>query len=301
MRVNSKLAKKIAGKEFIITAEVLPPVGTDRASVEKAARALGDKPIAVNVSDNHFGVTLSSLAASAALVRCGIEPVLQVVTRDRNRLALQSDLLGAASLDIPNVLCLSGTHQTLAGSPESANVYDIDSIQLIAVVRRMAEEGLLLNGTKLAGDFALLPGAAANPDLRPLELNLLRLGKKIEAGAAFIQTQAVFNVDSFSQWLSAARDQDLTGRAAILVGVQPLTGVDEAVSLRERFTDYSIPDAVVDRLRRAGDPAAQRKEGLAICKEIIGKVRGMKGVAGIHILSGGHEAVVPELLSAAGL
>lgn len=255
----------------------------------------------MNVSDNHFGVTLSSLAASAALVRCGIEPVLQVVTRDRNRLALQSDLLGAASLDILNVLCLSGTHQTLAGVPESANVYDIDSIQLIAAVRRMTEEGLLLNGTRLAGGFALLAGAAANPDLRPLELNLLRLGKKIEAGAAFIQTQAVFNVDSFSQWLAAARDQGLTGRAAILVGVQPLTGVDEAVALRERFTDYSIPDAILDRLRRAGDAGAQRKEGLAICSEIIGKVRGMNGVAGIHVLSGGHEAVVPELLSAAGL
>jgi methylenetetrahydrofolate reductase (NADPH) len=301
MKLDSKLAGMIAGKDFIVTAEVLPPAGADGTAVERAARALGDRPIAVNVADNHFGIALSSWAASAVLVHCGIEPVFQICTRDRNRVALQSDLLGAACLGIKNVLCLSGYHQTLMGSPESANVYDIDSIQLVVTVKRMVDEGVLLNGTKIAGGFAMLPGATANPNLRPLELNVLRLAKKVEAGAAFIQTQAVFSVESFGEWLAAARDAGITDKAAVLAGVLPLSDAEEAIKLRETYTDYVIPDAVIDRLKRAGNEAAQKKEGLVSCSEIVGKIRTMKGVRGIHILSGGKEAVVPELLSACGL
>jgi methylenetetrahydrofolate reductase (NADPH) len=301
MKLDSKLAGMIAGKDFIVTAEVLPPAGADGTAVERAARALGDRPIAVNVADNHFGIALSSWAASAVLARCGIEPVVQVCTRDRNRVALQSDLFGAACLGIKNVLCLSGYHQTLMGSPESANVYDIDSIQLVVTVKRMVDEGVLLNGTKIAGGFAMLPGATANPNLRPLELNVLRLAKKVEAGAAFIQTQAVFSVESFGEWLAAARDAGITDKAAVLAGVLPLSDAEEAIKLRETYTDYVIPDAVIDRLKRAGNEAAQKKEGLVSCSEIVGKIRTMKGVRGIHILSGGKEAVVPELLSACGL
>jgi len=301
MRLDSRLAGKIAGKDFLITAEVLPPAGADGEAVERAAKSLGNKPVAVNVADSHFGIALSSWAASAVLTRCGIEPVVQVCTRDRNRVALQSDLLGAACLGIKNVLCLSGYHQTLMGSAESANVYDIDSIQLVAAVKRMGDEGVLLNGTKITGGFAMLPGATANPNLRPLELNILRLAKKVEAAAAFIQTQAVFSVESFGEWLAAARDAGITDKTAVLAGVLPLSDAEEAVKLRETFTDYVIPDAVIDRLKRAGSGEAGKKEGIAICSEIVGKIRSMKGLRGIHVLSGGKEAVVPELLSACGL
>ena len=301
MKVESKLAGRIAGGGFIVTAEVLPPTGADGAAIERAARAIGDKPCAVNVADNHFGIALSSLAASAVLARAGLEPVVQIVTRDRNRIALQSDLLGAACLGVRNVLCLSGYHQTLVGCPEASNVYDLDSIQLLAAVRQMGDQAVLLNGAPIAGGFALLPGATANPNLRPLELNVLRLSKKVEAGAAFIQTQAAFSVESFREWLAAARDAGVTDKAAVLAGVLPLSDAEEAVRLRESFTDCPIPDAVIDRLRQAGSRDAQRKEGLAICSEVIGQIKTLKGLRGIHVLSGGKEAAVPELLAASGL
>ena len=301
MKPDSRLAKKIESGDFIVTAEYLPRAGTDASVIEACARALSQGPVAVNVADNHYGVAMSSLAASAALSRSGIEPVYQVVTRDRNRIALQSDLLGAACLGIKNVLCLSGYHQTLMGCPESANVFDIDSIQLIAAVRRMTDEGLFLDGKKIEGAFSMLIGAAANPFLKPLELNIMRLKKKVAAGASFIQTQAVFNVAGFQQWLEAARNEGLTERTAILAGILPLTGAEEAKKLSDTYTDFYIPDEVLARLKAAGDEKAQKKEGLAISAEIINKIKNMKGLRGVHILSGGNEAIVPELIAAAAI
>ncbi|OHB77535.1 MAG: hypothetical protein A2Z25_15670 [Planctomycetes bacterium RBG_16_55_9] len=301
MKPDSRLASCIDKQEFIITAEYLPRAHTSPSVNEGVVKALNGKIQAVNVADNPYGIIASSLSGSLALSRSGVEPVYQIVTRDRNRIALQSDLLGAASLGIKNVLCLSGYHQALTGCPESANVYDIDSIQLVAAVSRMRDEGVLLDGTKIEGDFAMLAGAAANPYLRPVELNMLRLAKKIEAGASFIQTQAVFDVQGFAEWLDAARREGLTGKAVILAGVLPLSDAAEAEELRERYTDFHIPDAIIDRMRKAGDQEAQRKEGLAIAAETIRQIRTLDGVRGVHILSGGKETSVPELIAASGL
>ncbi len=200
--IESKLAGKLNGKEFIYTAEYLPTPDVEASTIESCVKFFSGAA-AVNVADNHYGVAVSSLAASVALAKAGVEPVYQIVTRDRNRIALQSDLLGASLLGIKNVLCLSGYHQTLIGAPESANVFDIDSIQLIALVKKM-NSGELLDGVKIKGAFGMLVGAAANPYLKPVELNLIRLGKKIAAGANFIQTQAVFDVSAFKEWLEAA-------------------------------------------------------------------------------------------------
>ena len=186
--------------------------------IESCAGALSNGLTAVNVADNHYGVAMSSLAASVALSQYKVEPVYQISTRDKNRVALQSDLIGAVYLGIKNVLCLSGYHQTLIGCSESANVYDIDSIQLIATVRKMNDEGLLLDGTKIDGAFSMLIGAVANPYLRPLELNIIRLNKKVDAGANFIQTQAVFDVEAFQKWLAAACSEGITEGTAILAG-----------------------------------------------------------------------------------
>ncbi|MGA2854210.1 MAG: methylenetetrahydrofolate reductase, partial [Verrucomicrobiota bacterium] len=254
-----------------------------------------------NIADNSHGVAMSSVAASAAAIRLGAEPVLQMVTRDRNRIALQSDLLGAASLGIKNVLCLSGYHQTLIGCPESANVFDIDSTQFIQMATGMSEQGVLADGTKINGQFSMLVGAVANPFLKPLELNLFRLGKKIEAGARFIQTHAVFDMETFSQWLEAARKEGLTKKAAILASVMPLESAAEAQKLRDTYAEFCIPDKVIERLKKAGDAAAQKKAGLALCVETIKQLKGLDGLRGIHILSGGKEAVVPELIAASGL
>jgi len=301
MKTNSKLAKAIENGDFILTAEYLPVAETDSIAIDSTARVLGDRVLAVNVADNHYGVAMSSLAASVAVLKTGVEPVLQIVTRDRNRIALQSDLLGAAYLGIKNVLCLSGYHQTLTGSPESANVYDIDSIQLVEAVRKMRDEGVLLDGTKIEGKFSMLIGAVANPYLMPLELNMIRLNKKVEAGADFIQTQAVFGIEAFGQWLDAAVSEGITEKTAILAGIMPLESAAEAERLRDTYTDLHISDELIEQLKAAGGEQAQKMEGLAICAETIKKVKDMNGVRGIHILSGGKEAVVPELLAASGL
>jgi len=298
MKPDSRLAKIIQGKDFIITAEYLPRSGTAASSIEACAGVLHDGLVAVNVADNHYGVAMSSLAASVGLERSGIEPVYQIVTRDRNRIALQSDLLGAAFLGIKNVLCLSGYHQTLMGNPDSVNVFDIDSIQLIAAIKKMNEEGALLDGTKIDGPFSMLIGAAANPFLMPLELNIIRVKKKVKAGADFIQTQAVFDVEAFKQWLDAVRREQITEKVAILAGVMPLASAAEAKKLKETYTDFNIPDEVIGRLNKAGNEEAQKKEGVAICAEIIKKIKGLPGLRGIHILSGGNEAVVSQLISA---
>lgn len=299
MKVDSKLANKIESGDFIVTAECAPGATASSATTEKAVKALGSRPVAVNVVDNSNGVALSSVAASVAAMKSGIEPVLQMVTRDRNRIALQSDLLGAASLGIRNVLCASGYHQTLIGCPESANVYDIDSIQLIELINRTTEDGVLADGTRIDGSFSMLAGAVANPFLKPLELNLLRLGKKIGAGARFIQTHAVFDIQAFSTWLEAARKEGLTEKAAVLASVHPLESAAEARKLRDTYAEFCIPDEVIERLDKAGDAA--KKEGLAICAETIKQLKDLAGLRGIHILSGGREAVVPDLISASGL
>ncbi|MFZ1037447.1 MAG: methylenetetrahydrofolate reductase [Smithella sp.] len=293
MKHDSKLAVKTSGKEFIFTAEYLPLAGTE---VKIDPKIFGNGVIAVNVADNHYGVSISSLAASFALSQAGIEPVLQIITRDRNRIALQSDLLGAAYLGIKNVLCLSGYHQTLIGCNESANVFDVDSIQLIDIVKKM-NNGQLLDGKKIQGSFCMLIGAAANPNLKPLELNILRLSKKIAAGADFIQTQSVFDVDAFKVWLEAVCNAGLADKTAILAGVLPLKSAAQAKELAETHTDFVIPEAIIDRLKAAGGSEAQEKEGVKIAAEIIKKLKGLPGLKGVHILSGGNESTINELLS----
>jgi methylenetetrahydrofolate reductase (NADPH) len=301
MKPDGKLANCIDSKDFIITAEYLPRASTEPSVNEAVVKALNSKIKAVNVADNPNGIVSSSLAGSITLSHSGIEPVYQIVTRDRNRIALQSDLLGAASLGIKNVLCLSGYHQTLTDCPQSANVYDIDSIQLIAAVTQMRDEGVLLDGTKIEGDFAMLVGAVANPYLKPLELNILRLAKKVEAGASFIQTQAVFDVKGFGEWMAMARSEGITDRTAILAGILALNDAEEAERLCEKHTDFNIPVEIIDRIKKAGDPEGQRKEGLAIAAEIIKEIRTIEGVRGVHIISGGYETTVPELITASGL
>jgi len=301
MKPNSKLANAIQSSAFVVTAEILPPPAAEGAVIRAVADAMGDSLAAVSVADNHSGIGTSSLAASSVLLGLGREPIYQVVTRDRNRIAIQSDLLGAAALGIQNVVCTSGHHQTLIGCSDSANVYDVDAIQVILAIRQMRDEGTLLNGTAISGKFSMLIGTVANPYLRPPDLNMIQLAKKIGAGADFIQTQPVFDMDEFALWLDAARQEGLADKAAILVGILPLSSAEEAEKLREAHTELRIPDALVARLKAAGNADAQEKEGLKICAEIVGKLKGMKGVRGIHILSGGREKLVSKLRAAAGL
>jgi methylenetetrahydrofolate reductase (NADPH) len=287
--------------DFVVTAEYLPKAETEGSAIRSVLQALKEVPSAVNVADNPFGVVMSSLAASVILAQSGIEPIYQIVTRDRNRIAIQSDLLGAAALGIRNVLCLSGYHQTLTENPESTNVYDLDSTQLINVLKRMREQGELLNGEKINGAVSIMTGAVANPYLKPLDLNIIRLTQKVEAGAEFIQTHAVFDIDEFQHWFDAVKQAGLDGKTAIIAGVFPLDSAEEAEFLMNKYTEFQIPARIIERLKSAGDRQAQKKEGLAICVEIINKLKDMNGLRGIHILSGGKEEALPDILSASGL
>jgi methylenetetrahydrofolate reductase (NADPH) len=296
--MKSLLLEKIEAGDFIITAEYAPGTNIDTLPVDTLKNS---GAVAVNVSDNPYGPSVSSLATSVRLKQAGIEPIYQIVTRDRNRIALQSDIMGAVSLGINNVLCLSGYHQTITEMPESARVFDLDSIQLIGTISKMNVEGMLLNDIKINGDFSIVVGAVANPYLRPLELNIIRLKKKVKAGARFIQTQAVFNTTEFHDWLDAAYKEGITEKAAIIAGIYPLESYDEAINLLKKHTDFYIPDSHIKRIKDAGSPEAQKKEGIAICVETIGKIKAMKGLSGIHIISGGKADIINEVITEAGL
>jgi len=292
---------QLKSRDFVVTAEYLPKAETEGSAIRSVLQALKEVPSAVNVADNPFGVVMSSLAASVILAQSGIEPIYQIVTRDRNRIAIQSDLLGAAALGIRNVLCLSGYHQTLTENPESANVYDLDSTQLLNVLKKMREQGELLNGEKINGAFSIITGAVANPYLKPVDLSIIRLMQKVEAGAKFIQTHAVFSIDEFQHWFDAVTQVGLADKMAIIAGVFPLDSAEEAEFLLNKYTEFQIPVPIIERLKSAGDKQAQKKEGLAICVEIINKLKNINGLRGIHILSGGKEETLPDILSASGL
>jgi len=296
--MDSLLAKKIEAGDFIITAEYLPDTDIDH-TINGKFKNCG--AVAINIADNPYGPSVSSLVTAIKLKQSEVEPIYQLVTRDRNRIALQSDILGAASIGIKNILCLSGYHQTLTNMPESANVYDIDSIQLIDTINKMNKENNLLNGEHIKGKFSMLVGAVANPYLRPIELNIMRLAKKVKAGAKFIQTQAVFNTTDFQEWLDAAHKEGLTEKAAIIAGIYPLQSYDEAIELLKKHTDFYIPDSHIKRIKDAGNAEEQRKMGMSICIETIGKIKEMKGLSGIHIISGGKEDLISEIISEAGL
>ena len=301
MKTDSKLAGALQSNGFIVTAEVLPPPAAEGSAIKTLADTVGNSLAAVSVADNHRGIGMSSLAASSVFLQLGYEPIYQIVTRDRNRIAIQSDLLGAAALGIRNILCTSGHHQSLTGCADSANVYDLDAIQVVWAARQMREKGRLLDGTPIAGKFSVLIGTVVNPYLRPLELNLIQLAKKIEAGADFVQTQPVFDLEEFRVWLEAVRQEGLADKTAILAGVLPLTSAEEAEKLCESHTELRIPGALVAKLKAAGDAQAQETEGVRLCAEIVGKLKGTPGIRGIHILSGGREKLVSKLRAAAGL
>jgi methylenetetrahydrofolate reductase (NADPH) len=282
---KSKLARTLASGRLAITAEYLPPRSPDAGAVKKLAAALPSSLDAVVVADNPDEIHTSALACAAILAGEGRESVLTMVTRDRNRIALESDALGAAALGIGAILCLSGDHQSLGICPQAAGVYDIDSIQLTQA----------LKGLNLPD---LLVGAVAHPYQRPLELNLLRLKKKIAAGADFLLTQAVFDLAGFTQWMDAVRAAGLEKRVSILASVLPLASVEQAKILDQRRTYGPVGENVIARLGAAPDAA---KEGVAIAAAMATQLKAIPGVRGIHILSGGGESLVATVIQEAGL
>ena len=297
----SNLKKVLEIGKFAVTAECGPPKGADPESVLKKAKLLKNKVDAVNVTDNQTAIVrMSSLAACSLLKTGGFDPVLQMVVRDRNRIALQSDILGASALGIRNVLCLSGDHQIFGNQPQAMGVFDLDSIQFVQVVKAMRDNGTILGGDALNMPPDIFIGAAANPFADPLEFRAVRLSKKIMAGADFIQTQCIYNLKRFGTWINMARDRGLTEKAFILGGVTPLKSPGMAKYMKNKVSGMDVPDEVIKRMEGVAKDK-QREEGIRICVETIERLKEMPGVKGVHIMAIEWEEVVGEIVERAGL
>jgi len=253
------------------------------------------------VTDNQTAIVrMSSVAACSILKQLGHEPILQMVTRDRNRIALQSDLFGAYALGVRNVLCLTGDHQSFGNQKESVGVFDLDSIQLLKTVRDMREAGVIIGGEAIQGPPQLFAGAAENPFADPVDWRVIRLRKKVNAGADFIQTQCIYNLPRFETFMAQAGDMGLTEKTYILAGVTPLKTVGMARYMATKVAGIDIPEELIRRM--AGTPKEkQAEEGIKIAVETIQRVKEISGVAGVHLMAIEWEDKVPEILQAAGI
>jgi methylenetetrahydrofolate reductase (NADPH) len=302
MKSGSNLEKVLTAGHFAVTAELGPPQGSDVEFVRKKAELLRGAVDAVNVTDNQTAVVrMSSVAVSALLAQMGIEPVMQMVCRDRNRIAMQSDILGAVALGIRNLTCLTGDHQGFGNQAGAKKVYDVDSVQLVGMVKRMRDEHKILGSEEeMVGSVPLFIGAAANPFAKPYEFRALRLAKKVEAGADYVQTQCIFDVPMFAEWMKAVRDLGVHAKCSILAGVIPLKSAGMTRYMVENVPGIIIPDWIIKRMNAA--PKGKGAEtGLAICAEIIEQLRAIEGVSGIHIMAIEWEQKVREIVETAKL
>jgi len=300
-KTPSKLEKILVSGQMAVTSECGPPRGSDPDDITRKAELIKDHVDAINITDNQTSVTrLCSLAACIRLKLMGLEPVLQMVTRDRNRIALQSDILGAASYDIHNMLCLSGDHQSFGDCKLGQNVHDLDSIQLIQTVRMMRDEAKFLGGDEIKRPPKMFVGAAANPFADPFEIRVPRLAKKVAAGVEFIQTQCIYNLDKFEKWMEGVRERKLHEKVYILAGLTPMKSAGMARYMKNRVPGMDVPEEVVKRL--AGVPKdKQAQEGIDICIESIERLKSVEGVAGFHVMAIEWEEKVPEIVERAGL
>jgi methylenetetrahydrofolate reductase (NADPH) len=291
----------LASGRFAVTAEIGPPRGVDRAAIPRAAALLRGWVDAANVTDNQGAhVRLSSLAGSLLAAEAGVEPVMQLTCRDRNRIALQSDLIAAATLGIPNVLLLTGDHPVFGDHPDAKPVFDLDSVQLVWAARTMRDDGLLLSGRPVDPRPGFLIGAVENPFAPPASFRAARLGKKVAAGAEFCQTQFVFDVAAFARFMAEVADRGLDSRCAVLAGVGPIRSLRAHEFIRTKVPGVHVPDEVGRRLR--GVPADRvAAEGVTLCVETIQALREIPGVAGVHVMAFGYERGIPEILERAGL
>lgn len=298
---DGQLRSALRSGRFAVTAEIGPPRGADADAIAAKAALLRDWVDAANVTDNQGAHTrLASWAGSILALRSGVEPVMQVTTRDRNRIALQSDLISAGAVGIPNVLMLSGDHPSFGDHPDAMPVFDLDSVQLIWTAALMRDQGRLLSGKRVQPAPQWLIGAVENPFAPPLRFRAARLGKKVAAGAEFVQTQFVFDLDIFSRWMGEVTDLGLDQRCGIIAGIGPIRTVRAMEFMQTRVPGIHIPDDVVRRLR--GVPSEQvAAHGMTLCVETIQRLRETPGVAGIHVMAFGQEQVVPELLERAGI
>ncbi len=296
---ESRLERVLRDGHFAVTCEIGPPQSSKSEKISEHAGVLKDVADAQNLTDNQTAIVrLCSMAAAVHVRAAGGEPIMQMTARDRNRIAIQSDLLGAYSLGIRNLLCLGGDHQTFGNHPGARNVHDIDSIQMIAMVRAMRDEKKFQCGDEIKSDEPrMFVGCAANPFADPFEFRVRRLGKKVAAGAEFVQTQCIFDLQRFEQFMKMVRDEGLDEKTFILAGVTPAKS-DKALKYMQTVPGMKVPDELIKRMEGAADKKA---EGVNITVEMIQAIKEIKGVAGVHIMAIAWESIVPEIVEKAGL
>lgn len=303
MKSASRLESVLRSGRIAVTAELNPPDSADPASVYDRALVLASVCDAINATDAAgANVHMSSMGVCALLTRAGYEPVMQMSCRDRNRIAMQGDLLGAAAMGVKNVMCLTGDGVQTGDQPEARPVFDLDSINLLRTARTLRDKGMFLSGRELEEAPKLFLGAAANPFVPPYDFRPLRLKKKIEAGADFIQTQYCFDVPRMKEYMKAVRDMGLHERVYMLVGVGPLRSAKAAEWMRANVPGVVIPDSIIARLK--GVPKGrgnQAREGKKICIEIIQEVLDIEGVHGVHVMAFRQEELVAEIIEDSGL
>ena len=300
MIYRSNLERVLSKRKFAVTAEIGPPKGADSNKIKDKAEIVKGYADAYNITDNQTAVVrLSSMAGCFILLEMGLEPIMQMTCRDRNRIALQSDVLGATSVGVRNILFITGDHQSFGNHPDAKGVYDLDSIQLVKIVRDMRDNGIFQSGDKiLAGNPNIFIGVAANPFTDPYELRVDRLEKKIEAGADFIQTQSVFNSDKFNTWMDEVRSRNLDKKVHILAGITPLKSLKMAERMKFHVPGVDVPDDIFNKMKNTDDP---KKTGYKIALDLINEVKKIKGVHGLHITALFWEDVIPHLIKESGL
>jgi len=303
MKSGSNLEKVLTAGHFAVTGECGPPRSADGKIVREKAKYLKGNVDSVNVTDNQTSVVrLSSLAGSLLLQQEGLEANMQMTCRDRNRIAMQSDILGAYALGIRNLLCLSGDHQKFGDHPEAKNVFDIDSMQLIQTVKMMRDERKLISGQEMeeGTEPRLFIGAAVNPFADPFDFRVYRLAKKADAGVDFVQTQCIYNMAKFKEYMKRAHDMGLTEKVFILAGITPMKSLGMARYMKNYVPGMDVPDLIIDRIKGV-EKKGQAKEGIQIAVEQIQEMKEIPGVAGVHIMAIEWEEKVPELVEQAGL
>ena len=300
---GSNLEILLRSRQFAVTAELGPPRGADRSVIEKKAAILKGYGDAFNITDCQTAVVrMSSIASGRIVLDAGLEPIIQMTCRDRNRIAIQSDLLGAAALGAKNLLCLTGDHQKFGDHPMAKGVFDIDSVQLIQMVKILRDEKKFQSGQELkTSEPRFFIGAAENPFADPFKFRAIRLAKKITAGADFIQTQIIYNVKKFKEWMTMVTDMGLHEKAFILAGVAPLKSAGMAKHMKYNVPGMDVPDEVMNRMTAASAAKKGKEEGIKICLEVIEEVREIKGVSGVHIMAVEWEEAVPEIVQKARL
>ncbi|MBO8169812.1 MAG: methylenetetrahydrofolate reductase [Thermoanaerobacteraceae bacterium] len=300
MKSGSRLEKLLNQGEFVVSGEIGPPKHANGEIIREHARKLKDYVDAANLTDNQTAIVrMSSIASAVHVMAEGLEPIVQMTVRDRNRIGIQSDLLGAYSLGVRNVLCLSGDHQSFGNHPTSKNVHDIDSIQLVKALKDMRDEKKFICGEEIKeNEPRFFIGAVANPFGDPFEYRVLRLEKKINAGADFIQTQCIFDMERFEKWMEMVRERGLHKRAKIIAGLMPLKSHKAARYMQKYVSGMIVPDEIIERIEKADDPKA---EGVELCVEQIKHLQKIEGVAGVHIMAVNWEEIIPTIVEKAGL